>query len=51
MADDVDDPAVITLPSTGIKTSEKEFTNLKDALKKDPQAFMQSAMAGIGRNL
>jgi GLPGLI family protein len=48
MADDVDDPSVIALPTTGIKASEKEFTNLKDAMKKDPQAFMQSAMAGSG---
>ncbi|MES2268304.1 MAG: GLPGLI family protein [Bacteroidota bacterium] len=48
MADDIDDPAVIALPSTGIKASEKEFTNLKDAMKKDPQAFMQSALAGSG---
>jgi hypothetical protein len=32
----------------GIKATEKEFTNLKEALKKDPQAFMQSAMAGSG---
>ncbi|MFD0763625.1 GLPGLI family protein [Mucilaginibacter lutimaris] len=48
MGDDTDDPAVIALPATGIKASEKEFTNLKDAMKKDPQAFMQSAMAASG---
>jgi GLPGLI family protein len=48
MADDNDDPSVIALPSTGIKASEKEFTNLKEAMKKDPQAFMQSAMGGSG---
>ena len=51
MADDVDDPAIIAMPSTGIKATEKEFTNLKEALKKDPQAFMQSAMAGSGANI
>ncbi|MBD1386001.1 GLPGLI family protein [Mucilaginibacter rigui] len=48
VGDDTDDPSVIALPSTGIKASEKEFTNLKDAMKKDPQAFMQSALAGSG---
>jgi len=51
MADDVDDPSVIALPSTGIKASEKEFTNLKEAMKKDPQAFMQAAMGGSGANV
>lgn len=50
MADDNDDPSVIALPSTGIKASEKEFTNLKEAMKKDPQGFMQTAMGGSGAN-
>ena len=47
MADN-DDPTVIALPANGIKASEKEFTNLKEAMKKDPNAFMQSAMAASG---
>ncbi|MCR8558903.1 GLPGLI family protein [Mucilaginibacter sp. BJC16-A38] len=51
MDDDDTDPNIIQLPSGGIKTTEKEFTNLKDAMKKDPNAFAQSAMAGSGANL
>jgi GLPGLI family protein len=50
LADDFDDPSVIALPSNGIKATEKEFTNLKEAMKKDPSAFMQSAMAGSANN-
>jgi hypothetical protein len=48
MADDNNDPTIIALPANGIKTNEKEFTNLKEAMKKDPNAFMQSAMAASG---
>jgi GLPGLI family protein len=44
------DPRAIELPADGIKTNEKEFNQLKDAMRKDPQAFMQSAMAGSGAN-
>jgi GLPGLI family protein len=50
MEDANDDPGIITLPSNGIKTTEKEFTNLKAAMKKDPAAFMQSALAGSAGN-
>ncbi len=42
------DPNLIALPTNGIKTTQKEFDNLKEAMKKDPQAFIQSAMAGMG---
>lgn len=42
------DPNVIALPANGIKTTQKEFDNLREAMRKDPQAFMQSAMAGMG---
>jgi GLPGLI family protein len=51
IADDTDDPSVIALPSTGIKASEKEFTNLKEAMKKDPQGFMQTALGGSGASV
>ena len=44
------DPNVIALPTNGIKATEKEFQNLKEAMKKDPQAFIQSAMGGSGAN-
>lgn len=47
MADDNDDPFVIALPSTGIKASEGEFINLREAMKRDPQAFMRAAMGGV----
>jgi GLPGLI family protein len=48
--DDNTDPNLIELPSGGIKTTEKEFANLKEAMRKDPNAFAQSAMAGSGGN-
>ncbi len=48
MDDSDTDPNVIALPVDAVKTTEKEFTNLKEAMRKDPQAFMQSAMAGSG---
>jgi GLPGLI family protein len=47
MADDNDDPFVIALPSKGIKANEEEFANLKDAMRKDPQAFMRASMGGV----
>ncbi|MBW4890325.1 GLPGLI family protein [Mucilaginibacter sp. HMF5004] len=43
-----DDPTLIAVPANGVKTTEKEFANLQDAMRKDPQAFAQSAMAGSG---
>ncbi|WP_175403972.1 GLPGLI family protein [Mucilaginibacter sp. PPCGB 2223] len=47
-ADDNQDPNLIALPANGIKTTQKEFDNLREAMRKDPQAFIQSAMAGMG---
>ncbi len=49
--DDSDtDPAIIELPSRAIKTTEKEFTKLQDAMRKDPDAFVQAMMASSGMN-
>jgi len=49
--DDSDtDPAIIELPSRSIKTTEKEFTKLQDAMRKDPDAFAQAMMASSGMN-
>jgi hypothetical protein len=48
MGDTNQDPNLITLPTTGIKTNQKEFENLQAAMRKDPDAFLQSAMAGMG---
>lgn len=51
MDDPNEDPNKIALPADGIKTNVKEFANLKEAMRKDPQAFMQSAMAASGMNV
>lgn len=48
MDDANDDPNVIALPTDAVKTTEKEFKNLEAAMRKDPNAFAQSAMAGSG---
>jgi len=49
--DDSDtDPAIIELPSRVIKTTDKEFTKLQDAMRKDPDAFVQAMMASSGMN-
>lgn len=45
------DPAIIELPARAIKTTEKEFTKLQEAMRKDPDAFVQSMMAAQGGNL
>jgi GLPGLI family protein len=42
------DPRLIKLPADGIKTTQKEFLTLRDAMRKDPNAFAQAAMAGSG---
>ncbi len=47
MGDTNADPNLIAVPATGIKTTEKEFLNLVEVMRKDPDAFMQSAMAGM----
>jgi len=51
MDDSDSDPNVIALPAKAIKTTEKEFNGLKEAMRKDPDAFVQSMMAGQGGNL
>ena len=49
--DDSDtDPAIIELPARVIKTTEKEFTKLQDAMRKDPDAFVQAMMNSSGMN-
>jgi GLPGLI family protein len=49
--DDSDgDPTIIQLPSGAIKTTEKEFDKLQDAMRKDPNAFVQSQIAASGMN-
>ncbi|MBD1364990.1 GLPGLI family protein [Mucilaginibacter sp. ZT4R22] len=45
--DDNADPNLIALPANAVKTSEKEFNKLQEAMRKDPQAFM-AAMGGGG---
>jgi len=39
------DPNIIQLPKNAIKTTDKEFTKLQEAMRKDPDAFVQSMMA------
>jgi hypothetical protein len=47
--DDVDlDPRLIVLPDDAIKTTEPQLAKLKKAMHIDPNAFLQSAMAGPG---
>jgi len=49
--DDSDsDPSIIEPPSRAIKTTEKEFAKLQDAMRKDPDAFVQAMMASSGAN-
>jgi GLPGLI family protein len=48
MEDTNADPNVIAVPTDAVKTTEKEFKNLQEAMRKDPNAFVQSAMAGSG---
>jgi GLPGLI family protein len=42
---DEGDPNIIQLPKNAIKTNDKEFTKLEAAMRKDPDAFVQSQMA------
>jgi GLPGLI family protein len=42
---DSGDPNIIQLPKDGIKTTDKEFTKLQAAMRKDPDAFVQSQVA------
>jgi len=45
------DPNIIQLPVNAIKTTEKEFANLQAAMRKDPNAFVQSMIAAQGGNM
>jgi len=45
------DPNIIQLPKNAIKTTDKEFTKLDAAMRKDPDAFVQSQMAARNANL
>jgi len=45
------DPNIIQLPKDAIKTTDKEFTKLDAAMRKDPDAFVQSQMAARNANL
>jgi len=42
------DPGIISLPANGIAATEGELSRLKEAVKKDPNAYIQSAMAASG---
>jgi GLPGLI family protein len=44
------DPSIIEPPSDAIRTTEKDFSKLQDAMRKDPNAFVQSMMAASGVN-
>jgi GLPGLI family protein len=44
------DPNIIQLPNDAIKTTDKEFSKLQAALRKDPDAFVQSMMAARNAN-
>jgi GLPGLI family protein len=44
------DPGIIQLPKGDIKTTEKEFAKLQEAMRKDPNAFAQSMIASQGLN-
>ncbi|WP_343674153.1 GLPGLI family protein [Chitinophaga sp.] len=50
--DDVDaNPDIIELPKNAIKTTESEFGKLKEAVRKNPEAFAQSMMAAQAANM
>lgn len=44
------DPNIIQLPAKGIKTTEKEFDKLREAMRKNPNAFVQSMLASMPNN-
>jgi GLPGLI family protein len=48
---DGEDPNIIELPKDAIKTTDKEFAKLQDAMRKDPDAFVQSMMASHNANM
>ncbi|MES2277058.1 MAG: GLPGLI family protein [Bacteroidota bacterium] len=46
MDDDNADPNIIAIPADAVKTTPKQYDDLRAAMLKDPQAFMNSMMAG-----
>lgn len=44
------DPNIIQVPARGIKTSEKDFEKLSNAMHKDPNAMSQSMAANAQNN-
>jgi GLPGLI family protein len=49
--DDTDgDPNIIQIPTKAIKTTEKEFAKLQEAMRKDPNAFAQSMVNAQSAN-
>jgi len=50
MDDSDSDPNIIAPPAKAIKTTEKEFTRLQEAMRKDPNAFVQSLLAAQAAN-
>jgi GLPGLI family protein len=42
------DPNIIELPAKAIRTNQREFDKLQETMRKDPDAFAQSMMAGQG---
>lgn len=49
--DDGGDPNIIQLPKNAIKTTDKEFSKVEAAMRKDPDAFVQSQLAARNANL
>lgn len=41
----------IKIPDNAIKTSRAEFNKLREAMKKDPEGFVNAQMAGTASNL
>lgn len=46
--DDGADPNIIAVPADAVKTTQKEFDKLREAMRKDPQGFSRSVMNGGG---
>lgn len=48
--DDDIDPDIIQVPTRGIKTTDNEFEKLQNAIRRDPNAMVQSMMANTPDN-
>ncbi|MDR6944097.1 GLPGLI family protein [Mucilaginibacter pocheonensis] len=48
--DDDIDPNIIQVPTRGIKTTDKEFEKVQNAIRRDPNAMVQSMMANTPDN-